>query len=122
MRKFRTLREVLLEDFANREEAIDYLQLALEEYQVDGETAIFLDAVEIVVAGQGGVAKFAQQTQLEPKALEQLLSGNEAPPLDTFALILKALGCRLTIAPLAEAMPAVAVAPETEEVHVENVA
>ncbi len=123
MRQMRKWREVLIERLAkDREEAIGYLQLSVEEYQNDGDTRLFLMSLQTFVASQGGVAKLAKQTQLEPAALAQLLSGNEAPSLDTFALILKVLGCRLTIAPLAEAMPAVAVAPETEEVHVENVA
>lgn len=83
MREMGDWREYLIERFAkDREEAIGYLQLTVEEYQ----------------------------------------SGNEAPPLDAFAFILRALDCRLTIEPLSEAMPAVAVASEAEEAHMENVA
>ncbi len=37
MRKFRTLHEFLMEELANREEAIGYLNIALEEYQQDGD-------------------------------------------------------------------------------------
>ncbi len=123
MRTFRTLREVFLEDFAEkREEAIDYLSLSLEEYQEDGDMPLFLDALEIVVASQGGIAKLAKQTRLDAAALGALLSGEEALPLETFARILKALGCRLSVAPLSEAMPAVEVARETAEGRVENVA
>ena len=123
MRTFRTLREVFLEDFAEkREEAIDYLRLSLEEYQEDGDMPLFLDALEIVVASQGEIAKLAKQVELEPAALAALLSGNEGLPLDTFVLILKALGCRLTVEPLSGAMPAVEIARETAEGRVENVA
>ena len=123
MRTFRTLREVFLADFAEkREEAIDYLRLSLEEYQEDGNMPLFLDALEIVVASQGEIAKLAKQVELEPAALAALLSGEEALPLETFARILKVLGCRLTVEPLSEAMPAVEIARETEEARVENVA
>ena len=123
MRTFRTLREVFLADFAEkREEAIDYLSLSLEEYQEDGDMPLFLDALEIVVASQGEIAKLAKQVELEPAALAALLSGNEGLPPDTFVLILKVLGCRLTVEPLSEAMPAVEIARETEEARVENVA
>ena len=38
MRKFRTLHDFLMEGLANREEAVDYLDVALEEYQEDGDT------------------------------------------------------------------------------------
>ena len=123
MRTFRTLREVFLADFAEkREEAIDYLSLSLEEYQEDGDMPLFLDALEIVVASQGGIAKLAKQTRLDAAALGALLSGEEALALETFARILKALGCRLTVAPLSEVMPAVEIASETAEGRMENVA
>ena len=43
MKKLSTWREVLIEQLAeNREEAIGYLQLSLEEYQIDGDTPFFL--------------------------------------------------------------------------------
>jgi len=123
MRTFRTLREVFLADFAEkREEAIDYLRLSLEEYQEDGDMPLFLDALEIVVASQDGIAKLAKQTRMDAAALAALLSGEEALPLETFARLLKVLGCRLTVEPLSEAMPVVEIARETEEARVENVA
>lgn len=119
MRKMRTWQELLLERLGNcREEALGYLQASMECYQLYGDTAIFLEAVERVVESQGGIAELAKQTQLEPQALAQLLAGDAAPPLDRFAVLLKALGCRLTIEPLTEAMPT----PETEAARMENVA
>ena len=119
MRKMRTWREVLLERLGNcREEALGYLQASMECYQLYGDTAIFLEAVDTVVQSQGGVAALAKQTRLEPQILAQLLSDDAAPPLDRFAALLKALGCRLTIEPLTEAVPT----PETDDARVENVA
>jgi len=123
MREMGDWREYCIERFAkNWEEAIGYLQLTLEEYQEDGDTPVFLLGLRTFVASQGGVAKLAKQVELEPAALAALLSGEEALPLETFARLLKALGCRLTIEPLSEAMPAVEIARETEEARVENVA
>ena len=123
MRKMRTWREVLIERFGNsREEALGYLQASMECYQLYGDTAIFLEAVDRVVQSQGGVAELAKQTGLEPKVLAQLLSSDDALPLDTFAAILKALGCRLTIEPLAEAIPDIDCASRTEATRIENVA
>ena len=119
MREMGDWREYCIERFAkNWEEAIGYLQLTLEEYQEDGDTPVFLLGVRTFVASQGGVAKLAKQVELEPAALASLLSGEEALPLETFARILKALGCRLTIEPLSEAMPAVEVAPGSDAVRV----
>ena len=123
MREMGDWREYCIERFAkNWEEAIGYLQLTLEEYQEDGDTPVFLLGLRTFVASQGGVAKLAKQVELEPAALASLLSGEEALPLETFARILKVLGCRLTIEPLSGAMPAVEIARETEEARVENVA
>ena len=116
-------REYIIEMFAkNRERALSYLQLTVEEYQEDGDTAVFLLGLRTFVASQGGVAQLAQQMSLDAAKVTRLLSGEEALRLDTFACLLKALGCRLTVEPLPEAMPAVAVASETEAAHVENAA
>ncbi len=93
MRTFRTLWEVFLEDFAEkREEAIDYLRLSLEEYQEDGDMPLFLDALEIVVASQGGIAKLAKQTRLDAAALGALLSGEESIQRGRSGKLLMGLG------------------------------
>lgn len=100
-------REYLIEQLArDKEEALGYIRLALEEYQVDGDTFVFLVALRTFVASQGGIDELAKQTQFPLGSLERILSSNEAPPLDTFATVLKALGCRLTLEPLSEAAPA----------------
>lgn len=123
MREMGDWREYIIEMFAkNRERALSYLQLTVEEYQEDGDTAVFLLGLRTFVASQGGVAQLAQQMSLDAAKVTRLLSGEEALRLDTFACLLKALGCRLTIEPLPEAMPAVAAASETEAAHVENAA
>ena len=134
-------REYLIEQLAkDRQEAFGYIQCALEEYQVDGDTFVFLVALRTFVASQGGVTKLAKQTQLAPQRLQQMLSGDEAPPLDTLATLLNTLGCKpvairrsqptdlatllntlgckLTLEPCAEATPAAEAARE----RVENVA
>ena len=123
MREMGDWREYIIQRLANDwEKALSYFQLTLEEYQEDGDTPVFLLGLRTFVASQGGVAKLAKQVELEPAALAALLSGEEALPLETFARILKGLGCRLSVAPLSEAMPAVEIARETEEARVENVA
>ena len=40
MRKYRTWHEVLVEQLADSDEALDYLQFSLEEYQRDGGHAL----------------------------------------------------------------------------------
>ena len=60
MRKLRTFHEFLMEELANREHAIGYLDVALEEYQEDGDTSFFLKGIRNVVEAQGGISRVCQ--------------------------------------------------------------
>ena len=124
MRKMGEWRESLISELAeNKEEAIDYLQGVLEEsYRYDWDIAVFLYALKVVVEAHGGIAKLAKQTQLAPQTLSKMLSGEETFPVDVLGAILKALGCRLTIAPLVAANSCVERTGETETARMENVA
>ena len=101
MNKHRTWRQYLLEQLStNREEAIDYIQFALEEYQVDGETDVFLLSLRTFVEAQAGITELAKRTHMSPDALQKILSDEKAPQVDTLCTILKALGCRLSVVPI----------------------
>ena len=101
MRKYRKWRDIVIEQLAaNWDEALDYIQFAMEEYQVDGDTEVFLLALYTFVESQGGVAEVAKRTGMDPQTLSKILSSEETLHLDTLATILKALGCRLSIEPL----------------------
>ena len=100
MRKYRTWHEVLMEDLADPAEAISYLDVSLEEYQIDGDIPFFLKGIRNVVEAQGGVAAIAKRAAMSPETLSKTLSSEEAPHLDTLAAVLNALGCRLAIVPL----------------------
>ena len=54
-RKMRKYRDYLIEELADREKAISYLQTALEEYQIDGDMPALLLALRSVVEAQGGI-------------------------------------------------------------------
>ena len=97
MRDYRTWREFLMEQLAGREAAIDYLQVTLEEYQIDGDISFFLQEFRTVVEAQGGVAEVAKRAAMAPETLSKILSSESSPHFDTLATILKALGCRLSI-------------------------
>ena len=86
---------------ADPEKARCYLNVSLEEYQVDGDTPFFLVGLRNVVEAQGGVPTLAEQTGIELEDLLEVLSSEIAPRLDTFISILTALGYRLSITPLA---------------------
>ncbi len=101
MRKYRKWREIVIEQLAEDwDAALDYIQFAMEEYQVDGDTEVFLLALYTFVESQGGAVEVAKRAAIAPETLSKILSIKEAPHLDTFVTILKALGCRLSIEPL----------------------
>ena len=94
-----------MEGLANREEAVDYLDVALEEYQEDGDTPFLLRSLKIVIEAQGGIIELAKRTHMSPDALEKVLSSEKAPHIDTLGIILNALGCRLSIVPIKAEKP-----------------
>ena len=101
MRKMGDWHEYLMKRLADPEKARCYLNVSLEEYQVDGDTPFFLVGLRNVVEAQGGVSTLAEQTGIELEDLLEVLSSEIAPRLDTFISILTALGYRLSITPLA---------------------
>lgn len=104
MREYRTWEEILMERFTSDwEEAIGYLDVALEEYQEDGDTPFFLLGLQNVIEARGGVSEVAKKIDIAPQVLSDLLSSEKAPRLDTLNTILQGLGCRLSIQPLKDA-------------------
>ena len=102
MEKLRTWHEFLIEKLADREEAIGYLQVSLEEYLIDGDTPFFLKGIRNVVEAQGGISKVAKQAGIAPDALSKFLFSEDKDPLQlgTLSTVLKALGWKLSIEPL----------------------
>ena len=105
MRKYRTWHKVLVEQLADPEEALDYLQFALEEYQADGDMLFFLRALRTVIEAQGEIAQLAKKTGIAPESLSKILSGEEALRIDTIGIILNTFGWRLSIEPLKRVEP-----------------
>lgn len=104
MSEYQTWREYLIEKLTvDHERAIDYLDVALEEYQVDRDTHLFFVALRTVIESQGGLAALAKRTHTEPQALLEMLSGEEMPCIDMLSSVLTVLGCRLSIEPLKDA-------------------
>ncbi len=100
MRKMRTLREYLIERLGDKERAIGYLQAILDDYYICGGAAVVKDALETVVKAQGGVSKVAKQIDMDPQLLSKVLSKEDTPLIDALGIVLKALGCQLSIKPL----------------------
>ena len=78
-------------------EAYGYLQVAIEEYQIDNDAEALLVALRNIADAQGGMTELARRTHLNRQNLYNILSKKGNPRLDTFGLILKGLGFKLTI-------------------------
>ena len=102
MRKMRTWRECLIEDLADREEAIHYLQAILDDYYNFGQTLIVREALKTVVEAQGGIPKLTQHTDISSQTLATALSNTDTPLIDALGVVLNALGYRLSIQPIAD--------------------
>ncbi|MCY3722032.1 MAG: hypothetical protein OXG97_07405 [Candidatus Poribacteria bacterium] len=94
MRKMRTWRECLIEDLADREEAIHYLQAILDDYYRFGQAIIVQEALKTVIEAQGGISKLTQHTDISPQTLETALSNTDTPLIDALGVVLNALGYR----------------------------
>ena len=96
MREMGNWREYQVRRLANdREAAIDYLQLTLEEYLVDGDLSFFLKELRVFIASQGGVSELSERTGIDTETLLDALSNEDAPLSDILNTILDAFGCQL---------------------------
>ena len=64
MRKMRKYRDYLIGRLADREEAIAYLEVSIEEYQKDGDTVAFLIALQSIAKAQAENKELASQVYL----------------------------------------------------------
>lgn len=87
----------LIESLKKPKEADLYLQIAMEEYQEDGDTEALLVALRNIAEAKGGMGQLARKTHLNRQNLYNVLSKKGNPTLDTFGLILKGLGYKLSI-------------------------
>ncbi len=94
--------ESLIKFLTEPEQAAEYLKVALEQYEEDGESEVFLLALRNVTEAQGGVTKLAEKTNLNRQNLYRTLSGKGNPTFQTLDTILHCLGFRLSIEPLRE--------------------
>ena len=96
-REFPPFKDYLLEQLKDPKDAQIYLDVAMEEYEQDGNMEAFLLALRNVAKAQGGISKLSRETDLARESLYRTLSANGNPRLDTLSLILKQLGLRLSV-------------------------
>ena len=98
MREMGNWREYQKQRLANdREAAIDYLELTLEEYLADVDLPFLLKGLRTFIESQGGVSELSKRTNIEPETLLDALSNEDAPLFDMLRTILNAFGCQLPV-------------------------
>ncbi len=95
-----SFREYLIKELQNPEEASIYLQVALDEYQQDGNTEAFMLALRNVAQATGGIGMLAKKAELSRQNLYHTLSSKGNPSLKKLGSILTGLGFHLSIAPV----------------------
>lgn len=93
MAKSRNYQRNLLEALKDPNEAVEYLNAALEE----GEPEVFLLALRDVVDSYGGLGKLAASTSLNRENLYRMLSTKGNPEFFSLSTVLSAVGFRLAV-------------------------
>jgi probable addiction module antidote protein len=96
--KFRDTNEVFMEELSKSKEDQElYLQIALEDYEQDGNLDFFLMALRNIAIARGGMTELSKKTKMNRQSLYKALSKKGNPGLATIDTILKSLGFKLTI-------------------------
>ncbi len=96
--KFKDFRESFTKDLSkSKKDQKLYLQLALEEYEIDKNLEHFLLALRTITIANGGFTKLSQKTNLNRQSLYKALSISGNPALATIDTILNGLGFKLAI-------------------------
>lgn len=88
----RSYQEQLLQDLKDPEEAVAYLNAALEE----SSEALFLKALRNVAEAHG-IAHLAQSAKLNRESMYRMLSEQGNPQLSSLKAVLDSLGLRLAV-------------------------
>ncbi len=99
MAKSRKYQDFLIEELKDHDEAVAYLNAALEESLKDDEESkhLFLLALRNVAEAQGGISKLAKKTHLGRESLYKTLSEKGNPKWHTLVSLVIALGLNLRL-------------------------
>lgn len=99
MARSKTYQEFLLEHLADHDEAVAYLNAALEESLKGDEESqhLFLIALRNVAEAQGGVGALAKKAHVGRESLYKTLSGAGNPKWHTLVSLCVAMGLNLRL-------------------------
>ena len=101
MKNYRNHEDVMIERLKNDlEYRHAYLQVAVENFQEDGESHYLLLALRNVAEAQGGVPTLAKKVNMGKTSLYKALSESGNPRLDTIYTILGGLGYKMQVVPM----------------------
>jgi probable addiction module antidote protein len=98
MSKIKTRPFDMVNYLESEEDIAVYLQLAIE----DGDPALIAAALGDIARARG-MSQLARDTGLSRESLYKSLSGERAPSSDTLFKVLRALGFKLSVQPIAQA-------------------
>ena len=87
----------LIEDLKDPEEALAYLEAALEAYEEDKHTGALFLALRNVTKAHGGISKLSKNTGISRQHLYDVFASEHNPRLDNMLNILSALGFRFRL-------------------------
>ena len=89
--------DIVISTLKDPDKALHYLEVAIEEFEADGDKEHFLLALRNVTEAQGGIGALAERTEMNRQHLYRVLSKNGNPRLDKISSVLHGLGFRLSI-------------------------
>jgi len=95
----RKYQDFLIEELKDHDEAVAYLNAALEESLKGDEESknLFLLALRNVAEAQGGISNLAKKAHVGRESLYKTLSGNGNPKWHTLVSLVVALGLNLRL-------------------------
>lgn len=100
MHQTRKFQDYHLETLKDKEAARVYLEVALEEFEADGDLHMFYQAIKDVAQAQGGMTQLAKKTNLNRQHLYKITSGTRSPRLDTISHLVHGLGFQFALKPI----------------------
>ena len=99
MAKNRKYQDFLIEQLKDHDEAVAYLNAALEESLKGDEESqqVFLIALRNVAEAQGGISALAKKANVGRESLYKTLSGNGNPKWHTLVSLCIAIGLKLKL-------------------------
>lgn len=79
------------------EDVVGFLDVAIEDYQTDGDAGALLSAIKRVAEAQGGISELAVKAQVNRQNLYKIFNNKISPRFNTLMKILKALGYSIQI-------------------------